>query len=143
MLSAAPPHPPHHTIPTPHAIVGTGIWSTSRVFGRPPGSTVISALFATPEDACATTVHAAASATVEPGGYYARGLFARGVIVRQSSEPLAGVFSCVDWPLRSVSGGALAARLGAVPVAPHAAKLAPAEALWDACADLAGLPRGV
>ena len=31
----------------------------------------------------------------------------------------------------------------AVDVADHARELRPAEAIWDACADLAGLPRGV
>ena len=35
------------------------------------------------------------------------------------------------------------AEVRAVDVAPHAKDTAPAEALWDACADLAGLPRGL
>jgi hypothetical protein len=101
-----------------HARAGavySGIWSTSKLLGRPPGSTIIQALFSTPEDACATTVHAAAAVEVEPAGYYARGMFA-GPIVDAKWEPWAGVMSCVDWPLRNLSMGLLQGELKAVQV---------------------------
>jgi hypothetical protein len=117
--------------------VYSSIWATSKVFGRPPGSTIIRSLFATPDDACLTSVVAAAgheaadasgvggsdgdrsaTAVVRGGAYLARGLFARGGITRATWEPAAGAISCLDWPMRSVTGGALAARVAAVDIAP-------------------------
>ncbi|GAX83956.1 hypothetical protein CEUSTIGMA_g11380.t1 [Chlamydomonas eustigma] len=128
--------------------VYSGLWSTSKIWGRPPASNVIKALFAPPEDACATMVHAAAAPSVVPGGYYARGLFADDAIVKSTYEPWAAVLSCYDWPVRSFSHGLMSgsswmttSEIKAVEVAPHVHNLRPAEALWDACADLAGLPR--
>ncbi|KAG1676813.1 hypothetical protein FOA52_010322 [Chlamydomonas sp. UWO 241] len=125
--------------------VYSGIWATSEVWGRPPGSTLMRTLFATPDDACATTVHAAAAAEIVQGGYYARGLFSRPPIVGGASEPVAGAVSLFDWPLRSLGawiGGGPAARIACVPVAPLAEEpcLAPARALWDAAREKATRP---
>lgn len=91
-----------------------------QVFGQPPGSLVLQTLFSRPEDACATTVHAVASPNLAPGAYCARGLFASPVIVSGFNEPLAGLASCMDAPLRHLSQGVLCAEISEVPVAPAA-----------------------
>ncbi|KAJ9510438.1 hypothetical protein QJQ45_015911, partial [Haematococcus lacustris] len=62
--------------------VYSGIWATSRWLGRPPGSWVLSSLFAPPADAAATSFHAAAAKEVQGGQYFARGLFASPAIVQ-------------------------------------------------------------
>ncbi len=45
-------------------------------------STIIKALFATPQDACATSVHACVCVDVKGGQYWARGRFADDSIVK-------------------------------------------------------------
>ncbi|KAL6763351.1 hypothetical protein V8C86DRAFT_2499468 [Haematococcus lacustris] len=122
--------------------VYSGIWATSRWLGRPPGSWVLSSLFAPPADAAATSFHAAAAKEVQGGQYFARGLFASPAIVQGRVEAASGLLSCVDWPLRQLSGGRLAADIAAVEVAEEARAVATdgrGVALWDAAAELAGL----
>jgi NAD(P)-dependent dehydrogenase (short-subunit alcohol dehydrogenase family) len=111
--------PPLTVVAVDPGAVYSNIWATSKILGRPPGSTVISWLFAKPEDACATSVHAAAGRGVRGGQYYARGMFAEGLIVKDTWEPSAAALSCLDWPLRNLSNGRLMARVQAVDIAPQ------------------------
>ncbi|GFH24588.1 uncharacterized protein HaLaN_22408, partial [Haematococcus lacustris] len=79
---------------------------------------------------------------VQGGQYFARGLFASPAIVQGRVEAASGLLSCVDWPLRQLSGGRLAADIAAVEVAEEARAVATdgrGVALWDAAAELAGL----
>lgn len=122
--------------------VYSGLWSTSKTLGRPPLSWILQALFAPPEDACATVVHAAAAPSAQPGDYFARGLFASPLVVSAVSEPLSGALSCLDWPVRQATQGLLFSDIKAVPASPDAQDLDAARELWDAVADLAGIPRG-
>lgn len=69
-------------------LVHSGLWSTSRILGRPPGSHVMRAVAAPPGDACATTVHAVADACAGSGSYWARGLFASPVITQVGGQGL-------------------------------------------------------
>jgi hypothetical protein len=111
--------PPLTVVAVDPGAVYSNIWATSKILGRPPGSTIISWLFAKPEDACATSVHAAAARGVRGGQYYARGMFAEGLIVKDTWEPSAAALSCLDWPLRNLSNGRLMARVQAVDIAPQ------------------------
>lgn len=124
--------------------VYSNIWATSKILGRPPMSSILSAVFSTPDDACASTVHAAALPStiistdstregeiLKPGGYYARGLFGNSLLCNGLvPEPLAGVLSVVDWPVRSLSGGFLASKVKEVPIAPHALDLQATEQIF-------------
>ncbi|GMH37413.1 hypothetical protein BSKO_05286 [Bryopsis sp. KO-2023] len=121
--------------------VYTGIWKTSKLLGRPPGSWVLKALYAPPEDAVACSLHAAAADEIVPGGYYARGLFASPWIAKRNSFAAASVLSIADWPLRWISRGRLCAGVQSVPVAPNACDLEKSQLLWDCCSDLAGIER--
>jgi NAD(P)-dependent dehydrogenase (short-subunit alcohol dehydrogenase family) len=119
--------------------VYSNIWATSKILGRPPMSNILSALFSTPDDACASTVHATAlpsssdsEEVVKPAGYYARGLFANSLLCNGLvPEPLAGILSVTDWPLRSLSLGYFASRVQDVPVAPHALDLQATRRIFD------------
>ena len=122
--------------------VYSNIWATSKILGRPPMSLLLSTLFSTPDDACASSVHAAAlpsppliavedQEVLRPGGYYARGLFANSLLCNGFlPEPLAGILSVSDWPLRSLSQGWLASKVKQVPVAPHATDLQATERIF-------------
>lgn len=48
--------------------VDSNIWDASKTLGKPPGSWVVSTLFAPVWDAAATSVHAAATVEPEPAG---------------------------------------------------------------------------
>lgn len=89
--------------------------------------------------------------------FYARGLFASPAVTswRGTVEPstladqlrsylwggVTVVHSLLDWPLRNLSGGWLAAETRPVPAAPLAYDAALAAQLWDLSADICKLPR--
>lgn len=123
--------------------VNSRLWATSRILGQPPVSALLPLIFAPPADACATTVHAVVTPEVVPSGYYARGVFTHPLVTGAISEPLAGVLSCMDWPLRRASGGRLASGIQAVPVSPAALNKNLYQELWEVCSELGGLPQDI
>uniref|UniRef100_A0A7S3VHE6 Uncharacterized protein n=1 Tax=Dunaliella tertiolecta TaxID=3047 RepID=A0A7S3VHE6_DUNTE len=123
--------------------VHSGLWSTSKVLGNPPGSIVMQMLAAPTSDACATTVHAVTAADACSGSYWARGLFASKLITEAPLEILTAPFCLLDWPLRQATRGDQASHIAATQIGSEAlaaARDGRGEALWNAAADLAGLP---
>jgi hypothetical protein len=71
----------------------------------PACSLLLKALFATPADACATSVHTCATPDLAPAGYYARGLFASDAVVGLRCRP-APALAVQQWPPASSPCGA-------------------------------------
>lgn len=123
--------------------VHSNIWAAS-ILGHPPLCWALAALFAPPWDAAAAPFHAAACANPQPAGYYARGLFSTKFIVHHpppniAADIVARLLPALDWPLRSMTKGAIASAIECVPTSPAAQHPQKAAQLWEACCARAGI----
>jgi len=130
--------------------VYSGIWDTSKAFGRPPLVWLLQACYSPISDGASSPIHAATTPVEElvPGGYYARGLFRWAALTSTPFAPggilhqIVGLLcSLLDWPLRRLLRGKLgSADTSAVPPAPATEDEELATQVWEAAADAAQLP---
>eukprot|EP00850_Spirogloea_muscicola_P016140 SM000129S26127 [mRNA] locus=s129:86932:88652:+ [translate_table: standard] len=129
------------------------IWRNSK-FSRPPWKWLAQSTFSPTWDGAIPVIHAAMGDTSNAASdrkysavFFARGTFAWPIFtlpppgILKYLLPVTGVFYLLDWPLRRLSQGRWLSKVRSVRSSPNSYNVKLAQELWEAAADVAGLPR--